>query len=453
VLKIRPHYFLYMLAASLPLSAFPFLNFETRAITWDWVVLSVLLLVFFVSVAMGKKVKIPRDEVLLFLFLFNFFLMLSGIRPALSENSKQLLDFLTAWPQYVLFSLAFVVIASLRCQASVVRSILQWYLVVAWVVAMFGIIQAISHWLFRVDLYPRLTHVMYTKSESGYEMYLGGLSRAVSIFEEPRQFGEYLDVAFFTTLMSFQWDPPIFRHRWMRRTIFSALLVGILLSLSTSAYLGFVIMAILVIGISGTRLRKRIIMMLLMGLTGGLFFAYILKIKFGVSLGGYLAKRFHTLHHAREILELDVELGGIARYIRGTIIALKVAVENPVFGTGVNQSHYWLSPYESLGPVVMPPFDLLASVGILGTTCFVGFFYALMKRACNIRKQLGEKNRFEIETALGLLGIAVIATLGASWHQYNTSLFWFPVYVATLIIYSMPTWKLRSPVKSNTDEK
>jgi hypothetical protein len=437
-LRVKPHYLLYLLAVSLPFAGFPFFNLENRAITWDWIIMLSLIALFWMKVAVSKHPKIPINNLLFWLLVFNIFLIISSIGPLFSGEKNRIVNFATTWPQYVLFSLGLWAVSILRVRPLFVRSLLRLYLMVAAAVALFGLIQVMAAWMFDIDLYLELSHVKYYKSESGYASYLGGLTRASSIFEEPRQFGVFLVIPFFIALRSL-WEKPaslkIKLTRWLLCLLFIA---GILLSFSISAYIGLVFGILLVSLILYNRwwdAFKTYIWFFL----GVIVFLVITQSVSDFSAWEYLTRRFYAFTYGKEVWQFHYEIGGVARYIRGAIFGLKVLAEHPICGIGLNQFRALsLNGYEWV--IILPPFALLASVGVFGSMSLISFFFLFIRKACKLRKYSGRYYQFEMDSSLLLVSVSLLLSFVGSGYNYQSSLFWFPIYVAALIIFNVNYW-------------
>lgn len=424
---IPVRYLIYLLAASLPFYSFALLQFGSRALTLSRLIVVVLLVAFTLDVLRGSVYRLKANNFLKLAMLLNVFLLLSGLEPFLSGNFARIEDFMTTWVLYFGYSLAFIVVCNMRLSLPTVRYSLRIYIGIAVVLALFGIIQTLAFKFAGTDLY-------FEFAGSGYETLLAGMRRATSVFAEPRHLGAFLVGPFLVlsyTLLS-RFTFTIFRSRWITLFSFALVSIGIVFALAFSTFLSLSVIAVLCGIVFGISFRKLIIGSAFAGSLWAIAEAVVQRVV-GVSFTNYVVyERFlNDFRQMSRFWDFDLYAVSPIRYLRGMYLSLDYSVSHP-FGIGLNQ-FYTVSEGKVL---ILPPFDLLASIGLIGFAVFVMFILTLLRNMWTLKARVREQS---VEAA-SWLNVGLLLTLGAivpslfgSRISYTSVTFWFLLMLAGTI--------------------
>ncbi|HWR26732.1 MAG TPA: hypothetical protein VN316_02535, partial [candidate division Zixibacteria bacterium] len=128
---------------------------------------------------------------------------------------------------------------------------------------------------------------------------------------------------------------------------------------------------------------------------------------------------------------------GLIRYTRGIDEALNLFASHPVTGVGLNQYYNYVNQDSAF---VLPPFDLLASIGIFGFTSFTLFLVFIMRKISTLRSLVPDKSHIDyylLSAGLIYLAIVIVKSSTASRFNYPSTLFWFDLSMAGLILYNI----------------
>jgi len=414
---------IYILIISLPFYGYSFLNVEIRGIRFDWTIIAVLFFLFICSSAI-HKVKIVKNSLFFWLLLFNIALAASSICPLYSGNSMRIVDYLTTWSQYVVCSTMFFIFLNIRLSIHDLQNILKLYLFMALVVSVFGIIQFVGSY-FGVDLYPRFTNIGEAPPHSSYEHLLGPFKRPTSFFNEPRIFGNFLVTPFIVSFLLFISGSSLFQNRSYAVVYTIILVLGIILSLSLSAYLCTLILLLIapweIIIDKLQKLKLRLFIILLILFTA---------IYYITSLTSF-SPIFHTYVQAR--IHSYREGFGLSTYIYSTVAVLDRWLKSPLTGIGLNNIYP-----EWAGTSVMPPFQLLGETGIFGAFSFACFLFVFFSKLSRFRK-INTNYELKIFSSIAFVIFisAIVKSFVGSNYGYSSTWFWFDLALSGIIYSSL----------------
>jgi O-antigen ligase len=305
-------------------------------------------------------------------------------------------------------------------------------------VCLYGLLQFIgANFLGAEYLYLDLPSVAETHSVSGYTSILGGLSRATSIFREPRHFGMFMVLPLIITLWSLLPGQKFLKSRALSAFGVALFSLGIILSFSLSAYLSSIISIIIISFIDDKFKGNFILAASIAGIALLSVHAFFVMTGY-FDVIGYIGQRLNVEYSdLKYIDDYNVTLFGVESYLRGSYITIKYALENPLTGVGLNQ-------YEILSPVrrasSTPPLYLLSSIGFVGFLFFVFFVYSILRRLHKLVKLSGstsKKQNMVVRLSLIMVIVVVVNSLFLSNYNYTTSWFWIGMMIPSSVYFNV----------------
>ena len=438
-MKLKFHHLIYLLILSLPFYGYPLINLQVRAIRWDWAILLLMIGLVTLQVLTAHGFRVYRSKIFVWLGITNIFLLMSSFNPIMSGDYSNIIDFASSWVLYVLNSVVFVIVCCLKVNSDILRKVIKLYLWTALGVCVYGLIQFAGMNLFGWDLYLNFTSVKYEASKSGYAFLLGDVKRATSVFVEPRHFGVYMIVPFFISLLHLvKWDHGIRLFRkGFNRLIVLLFGIGILVSLSLAAFLGFGIALLVFPFISRVSLH-RVLPSFMFIVIAGVTSLALVEIIWNIGVMEYVGTRLlPSRYELNHLLDYEIHLGGPPRYVRGAILAFEYLIQHPMTGIGLNQ-------YESIVPydvIALPPFNLMASIGVFGFSSFVCFMYLLVRSIDSLRRRACPTSSFLLDTALIMVLLTLVNSLFAARYNYPSTMFWFGMSIGGMILFNVRRWE------------
>lgn len=430
--RLRYGFFLFLLV--IPLYGFPLTNVGSRALRWDWILAIGLVILFIkVSVIQEQRFLLHIDRITLGLIAFTGALILSLYTPLVGKGA--VIDHITTLVQYLLGIGLFVTATHTSFRRQEVRVLLRLYILVATAIAILGLLQFVAANIFNISwVYFDLPNVTWDMS-SGYVSVLG-FRRATSIFAEPRHFGNFLLTPFFVLVVTFASNVQPF-NRSTHILVSALVMAGIFVSFSASAFLVFlvsvVLVPVLVNGDLRMTLRYYTWIAAIVIIVGGL----VIIFPVGSDDILFTLKRLVVSEDVLSAtLRLDFQTlasSGKGRYIGGALAAFLLFANNPLVGIGLNQFYKYYPDFW-----ILPPFDLLASTGIIGTATFVYFIVVLFRRALLLKSNVSSRqDRTFLQVAVVLVAIAILKSALASNYNYASTWFWFDISFAGVLYYSV----------------
>lgn len=439
-------YLISCLIISLPLVSYPLLNYKGRAIQLDWAVVALLSLSFYTHFMMRTHyIKFGEHKLVCASTVLFIALTSSLITPLYSGAASLMEEFFTTWAQYLIGIILFILCLNIRLEEKDLIWYLKLYLIVVFIVAVFGIIQFVASLIFHIDLYPHLHSAKYSEigKTLAYRQYLGHIKRPVSIFYEPRHFGSFVVTSVFILYLCLIHRMSILYKSKVTKLFFVTILIAIVLSFSLSAYMAFSLMFISFY-ITG-QFRKKISYIVLI-----IMFVVILDIILdsftGTSVFGYFWKRSYIkISDLKNINDFSVHYFGPLRYIRGYYSCFQLFKSHPLFGVGLNNTYFYIDPFFARTP---PPADLLASTGLVGFLCFFYFVFYFLRSLLKLKNRLVMNSKYQFYSYIACIFAisASIKSFFASNYSYSSSWFWFELSFSALI-YS----NLKAKFKNNSN--
>jgi hypothetical protein len=410
----------------------------------DWIVATLAIYVFLLGLFAFGRLKLHREASVFLMFGLIVFLIISGKKPI---QTHQVMEYSTTLFQYLLGIFLFLTICHLEWSITGIYKLLKVIILFSSLIACFGIIQWLLS-LIGIDADLPITSAKYAieESKSGYERLLHNFRRATSVFVEPRHFGNYLVTPICLTFMVLV-DRKL---RVLSQRVYGILFIivlfgGFVLSFSISAYTVLCLSLPITAAILGVRLKRLALLMIegfgLLALT-----LVCLQVILNVNLVDYVVTRLNIGSVLRN-LDVQAEVFGLSKYLRGCVESVKLASDNYVFGVGLNQVQFFISRDWA---TVIPPFELLASIGVAGFLCFALFLFQFGRAIRDLERKIPR----EMQRERGLLKIAqlyillvIVKSFAMSRYNYGSIMFWFDLSIGGLIYFNVRTrWRSDEPV-------
>lgn len=429
---------LALLIVTIPLYGYPLLNLNVRAVRLDMVLFGVVVLfVALQSIKKSGRLCVRMDRFLMLLIAFNVFLALSVIPSVTAVADGNIVDFITTWFQYLIGTAFLVSLCFVDTELEIrdVQWLLKWYVLVAVAIAGFGVLQSfVANALGSDLLYLNHWNVRFLTSQSRYYMAGLGLSRATSLFIEPRYLGNFLVTPVILLILSLR-DESFDLLKRTDTTVFALILGigGVVLSFSASAFFVLASMAALYPVIDRQPLR------ILRYYAGSLLSIAVAVVLFpeATSPLRLTFQRFTlTPYEYQHIFDLSVPLGGLPRYVRGAYLSIETALTNPLLGVGLNQGYTRIQQHVVF--YLLPPLDLMQSIGLVGFGVFALLVATLLRNTWQLAKVADGVN--EYESALAKAGFIFVAavllkSIPGSRYNYASTWFWFEFTFGCLLYY------------------
>jgi hypothetical protein len=374
----------------------------------------------------------------------------------MSGINDKIADFLTTWGQIALYSTFLIAVFSIRLEYHWVRDLLRLYMLLAIVIGLFGILQFTLVNAFGSDiLYLKYPNPKFGVARSGYQWQLG-LSRATSVFAEPKHFGNFMIPPLLMSIIDFNKYKHILLKSWkLDWFIVGIFILSVLISFSTTAY-AMIFVGLLLLPICvGPDLPTitKLYVKLIAFITAALLLLSVSP------LNNQVLQTIERLLLTQSQLAAATNLGtkppgGFTRYIWSSLTAITLSMEHPFIGLGVNQVDY-VSNYRLW---MFPPTKLLIAVGFPGFCAFWAFVGSFCLE--NIRRRVSWQNQTrKLENLLSISTMLVIMPpiqyFGGSRFNIGNSWFWVALSLAaTIYVHANLTIKhstQKPPAESDTD--
>lgn len=410
----------------------------------DWIVGGVLILLFFLRVALRQRMILTH--VAPWVVLLNLAALMSSINLWSSNASQvQVYEFSTVWLQLVNASLLFFAISNARVSRLRLLSILRLWVAAACLVAIYGIYQAFARNLGWPLAYVPLLNPRPSPSHLSWGLGFGGYIRPSSILREPSYLGEYLLGPLLLTMYGLFYGKDrglLFKSGLVNRMIFVVLMTAFVLAFSLSAYWTFAV--VLFVGIWDRRVRtstaRAIVVVLLLVIVGALI---------GQTAGGFL---FGVSERSGRILALAigceatpgrVDSSTLTRLTEAAV-ALQLWSSSPLIGVGLNSVEFaavgagldvpeWFirQGFLDRGYVHSMWLQALAEMGAIGFLALLGVYWS----ALNMMLSTFRRSNCVMRTlAVAFFYILLAdATTGVMGGTYFRTAYWFDLGMASLV--------------------
>jgi len=400
--NLLPYFYL-----SLPFFGFSVFAVGQRGIRIDWLIAIVFILLMTTQLVSGKLKSIKIDSVIISLFLLIFFVSLSIQSPFLSGNSQSLTDFFTTYLQFLIGTILFLFAYNLKLDDSDLKLILKCILLVSGFVSALAILQLFLSY-FGYELRLPFTNPGRALQHSGYEAVTGPVQRSMGTFSEPRQLGAYLLIGICISVSSLNGNFSLFRKRYWHSILFCLIFIGVLCTLSTSAILTMFAFLVFFLFFK-LFVRKTISIRIL------LLFSILVLVGFAIycsPIGTVIVDRIKPPEMGllnRHFTEVEDKAHRWGAFVRGQRLGLEAFADYPISGVGLNnfQSFVKANYGDLIGPTgCHGPLRYLAQTGSLGIIGFGIFLLSLIVKLQKKRRRVVSMEQKEL-LDLGFLIIIV----------------------------------------------
>lgn len=405
--NLLPYFYL-----SLPFFGFSVFAVDQRGIRIDWLIAIVFILLMTTQLVSGKLKSIKIDSVIISLFLLIFFVSLSIQSPLLSGNSQSLTDFFTTYLQFLIGTILFLFAYNLKVNENNVKVILKCILLVSGFVSVLAILQLFLS-CFGYELRLPFTNPGRALQHSGYEAVTGPVQRSMGTFSEPRQLGAYLLTALSISLALLNGNLKLFNKRYLQGILLGLIVAGMLSTLSTSAILTmfsfFVFFLFFKLFVRKNIFKKTALVRIL------LLFNIFVLVGFAIyssPVGTVIVDRIKLPEMGflnRHFTEVEDKAHRWAAFVRGQRLGLEAFADYPISGVGLNnfQSFVKANYGDLIGPTgCHGPLRYLAQTGSLGIIGFGIFLLSLIVKLQKKRRRVVSMEQKEM-LDLGFLIIVV----------------------------------------------
>ncbi len=437
----------YLYVASLPFFGFSLFNWnwEGRGIARpDWLLGATLVVVFGFNL-LTHRIHLRHSPANQFVVFYIFSGLLSAIN-LFNATNAQLIDFGTKAAQLLLVTAVFFVISSLPVSEQELKNVVRVWFLVASMVAAYALYQLCARlygWPFAY-LTPTANPTGRQSGRAFAFTVLGGpvalgrvgtlasfqYAQVSSFFREPTYLGSYLLSAlilFGVLIVSNRGHMLLSKSSRLNWLFLSILLLGLLLSVALGPYFSSAATLGLMYALRQFyRLRITRLILLLLGLLflGGLLFSAI-GIEFFEAVAARVSGLFGAIiHGSAHGTSFPVRL----EYI---LAALKVWAHHPVFGVGLNNTHYYTP--EGIELINNGWVQLLSAQGLIGFTAMVLVFWSLLRSLGNLLRKVDPSSWWYF-LIVGLIFVLVSDIIDTFiTFNWTHTLRWFTLAIANLV--------------------
>lgn len=434
---------LYLFTISIPFFGYSFININnTPILRFDWLFAGILSILFVLTIFI-RKINLKITPISYGVIMLNIIALLSLIN-LLNKDIDNIYSFLTKWLQLLLMSALFISFSSLKLKNSQLRKIIKLWLVVAFIISLYGIYQAIArNYGLPLAYLPIFNPTIGTLTRAGT---FGDYVRPSSVFGEPSWFGSYLigPLIVVSIIMTNKKAEKkfLFNNSVVNWIILLVLTLTFLMIFSLAAYATISLILITFLFYRKTRVVALKIISVFIVLLSVLS---ILSMFTGLK---YIDTFERTGRISSSILEGDItQLSGTSagvRLARGENF-LKIGADHPILGVGLANPQFYANQYSppewykgqpTLGRNHNMWISTFAEMGIFGLFSLI-FLYAIT--LLYTRKAL--KFAKENSTKIFLLAIYFVIISDIINSQFTYEMIhpqrWFTLSLASLVYFKV----------------
>ena len=426
---------------SLPFFGFCVFAVGQRGIRIDWLIAIVFIHLMTIQLVSGKLKSIKIDSVIISLFLLIFFVSLSIQSPLLSGNSQFLTDFFTTYLQFLIGTILFLFAYNLKLNESDLKLILKCILLVSGFVSALAILQLFLSY-FGHELRLPFTNPGRALQHSGYEAVTGPVQRSMGTFSEPRQLGAYLLTAISISVASLNGNLKLFNKRYLQGILFGLIAAGILCTLSTSAILTMFVFLVFFLFfklfVRKNIFRKTIIVRILLLFT---ILVLVGSAIYSSPIGTVVVDRIKLPEVGflnRHFTELEDKAHRWGAFVRGQRLGLEAFADYPISGVGLNNfQNFVKANYGDLfGPTgCHGPLRYLAQTGSLGIIGFGIFLLSLIVKLQKKRRRVVSMEQKEmLDLGFLIIAVSLFACFASGLYSLVSVFFWGNLVLVGLIL-------------------
>ncbi len=426
---------LYLMILALPFYGFSFLNWGIRGVLRpDWIFAGLLVLSFVMSMIKGRSVRL--GNVHYFVMFLNLAAILSYLGMAKSDDERTT-SYLTLYGQILFMSVVFLAISNLEMEDRHLRSLIRLWIGIAVVVAGYSLYE-----VFAVNMsLPTLPFYFTNPSIKaiGTEAAILSYKRSASFLAEPGYLGAVITGPLIFMLVNVILSKDhalLFQNRASNWLLIAILAGAVVASQALSAYL--VILS--VVALIGMRLITRPQfagrLLLVAAVIGGTatavaMFGGNLKLELLESIAGRFGQAIS-----------GNDASGQVRVV-GNLVALKMWMDHPLFGVGVNNFLFhvpnyvlpsWYGGWQEITTPGNMWTEALSEMGIFGFIALCGVWLASLRQLWMTAKKT--KSNDWLSVALFAFFYVLVADVLSSLflHSIAAPQLWVDLGVAYILV-------------------
>jgi len=440
--------------------AFPFFSVEPKLLRPDWWAGALLILAFGLSVLLRGRLRVdPIGQAALGLHVA---VLLSVAVNSWGWGRTRWTEFLTLWAQLVFATLLYLALANLRLSLKGLRNVMRFWISIATAVALYGLYQTLARNLGWPLAYILPLHGVPSPWALEWGLGFSGYIRPSSFLREPTYLGNYLlgPLLLVGTLVATRRDRQwLFSSRRLNKAILAILLGAFVVSFALAAYI--TLGALLILGFwLYPRLRK-LIMRLGATFLAVLILLFLSSKLFHIPFAEAVESRLAMTAAAMLTTEANPADPSARERLYEAKLALKVWMEHPVLGIGLNQMQFvaashapadallWQIKVAEAGHIHNMWLEVLVQVGLLG---FVFFLLLWLRGLRLMGNMLWQAEGALKGLALGLFYV-LLATMihGLMEGPFTFVLYWFYLGLAS-VVYRLHRRRHETFERGNIDE-
>jgi len=324
---------LYVLAVSIPLFGITFSIGANSSLHLSWMCIILFVSLVVVALLLGQQ-TLKLDSVGKAVLFLNVTATFSIVN-LFNTDYQHFYDFCTTWLQLILVSLMFFCISSLEIKISQVKQLFKLWVLIATLISLYAIYQAAAR-----NLGLPLAYLPFAEAAGTF----GEYTRPSSIFAEPSYLGSYLlaPLLLLSCGILFKKDQYfVFSNSRWNKVIVVIIFSALILSFSLAAYVTAAgVCFILVLNREIRKPRARMFKIYTGMLIGAMLVIAILSF-FNIDFASSLS-RVQSIYNQ---VTQGTFAGSFGTRLARLVVTLKVWLEHPILGVGLNNVHYSVMKY------------------------------------------------------------------------------------------------------------
>lgn len=425
----------YLYPMALPFFGFSLYNVGERGLGRpDWIVGAAIVVVGG-SWALVRGVGLRRSPAYVFVALFALTGLLSGIG-LWNASTDQVIDFLTKAGQLVLVTAVFFAMSLLPLVQRELGGILRAWLLIACLVALYGLYQLVARPFDLPFGYLGMTNPSIAQAQTGRT--LVGYMQFSSVFSEPSYLASFLSGPFIlAAVLAFSRanQPPAARSSYINWLVVAILGLTILLAGSQGSYASL-LMTLAFAFVFG--ILNRWAVLRLLALAGLLFLVTGLALHaLGIGFLEATVQRFVGLMMNIQDPANTAAVTSFANRYARTVAALQIWAEHPVLGVGLGGMPYYteVHPWANNGWA-----QVLVDQGLLGAAVLALIPLTLYSRLAALRRSAAVPPVWRA-VATGLMLVLVFDVVDEMFTlNWTHSQRWFTLTMANCVYLGLRSY-------------
>lgn len=412
---------LLALLVAIPFFSFSLLNVRNIPIGRPDILIVFLLVFAFLLSMLNARRTLLLNRAFLWIFWLNVATFLSIVNLYLRPTFS-LIEFATMAGQLFLASVMVLAISNLRVDRVTFLRILQVWLLVAAGVAAYAVYQSFARNLGWPFAYLDLSNPSYVAQTAAGQF--GGYIRPSSVFFEPSRLGTFLLgplILAAITLAARRHSSMIFSRRSFHWLVLLTLSAGTLLSFTLTAYLALMFTFIIVVLSSKRKFHVSKPSRIVIGVGIGVVAVVVVFELIGIS---FLA----AFERVWSVVGTPLGDGSVAERVARVIVTVKIWIDNPVFGVGINQvqfvsGNYSFPSWYAYGDTAFSTtgvlwLAVLSQIGIIGFVAFTMVFVSTFRMLRSSMKACDDPDGRVVSYAFWVILWAITITVSLTYVEF-----------------------------------